>query len=88
MTLVTYVRFVWQGSGSNEEERESATHSAIAVGDLSKNDREMIEFEEGEEPDAFWKAIGAKKKKEYAPYKLLEVWLRRRHHKKSPNFLG
>jgi len=48
--------FVWQGSGANESEVETATK----VAETLKFARAFEHIVEGSEPDAFWSAIGGK----------------------------
>lgn len=58
--------FVWYGKGSNKEEQKAAN----AVSNKLKGSRKVTTFEEGNETEAFWTALGGKK--EYATSKLLE----------------
>eukprot|EP00499_Haloplacidia_sp_CaronLabIsolate_P008058 CAMPEP_0196782858 /NCGR_PEP_ID=MMETSP1104-20130614/12172_1 /TAXON_ID=33652 /ORGANISM="Cafeteria sp., Strain Caron Lab Isolate" /LENGTH=839 /DNA_ID=CAMNT_0042153103 /DNA_START=26 /DNA_END=2545 /DNA_ORIENTATION=+ len=54
--LTPGVMFVWNGSGANEEERKVAMN----VAEMLKESREVAVVNEGEEPDAFWDALGGK----------------------------
>ena len=46
--------FVWKGAKANDDETKRAQNFANSY----KNDRPVIEIEEGVETDEFWEAVG------------------------------
>jgi len=54
--LTPETMFVWNGKGSSDQERLVASH----VAQILQGNRSAVQFNEGEESDDFWNALGGK----------------------------
>jgi len=51
---------VWEGKGSNEFERKNAHSMIDRVLEKGHGGKKVVTFEEGSEPESFWKVLGGK----------------------------